>query len=129
MKELLVDPSNQLQSSDITGSIAWSTDDMFAKVMGKERKSRIHGVGFGPTPSGQSSKIALTDSEIQSSQARDNEVPQLKASLATMKEKLVGFEEMKEKVSQFEEMEQRIEQKMARMFQQMQQISTQCNQV
>ena len=65
------------------------------------------------------------NSEIQLSQARDNEVAQLKASLATMEEKLVGFDEMKEKVSQFEEMEQR----MARMLEQMQQISTQCNQV
>ena len=125
MKELLVDLSNQLQSSDTTGSIAWSTDDVFAKVMGKEHKGRIRGVGFGPIPSGQSSKTTLTDSEIQSSQARDIEITQLKASLAIMEEKLVGFEEMKEKVSQFKEMEQR----MARMFQQMQQISTQCNQV
>ena len=125
MKELLVDPKNQLQSFDTSGSIAWSTDDVFAKVMGKERKCWICEVGFGPTLSGQSSKIALTDSEIQSSQARDNEVAQLKASLATMEEKLVGFDEMKEKVSQFEEMEQR----MARMLEQMQQISTQCNQV
>ncbi|XP_050245547.1 uncharacterized protein LOC126693581 isoform X1 [Quercus robur] len=124
MKELLVDPKNQLQSFDRSGSIAWSTDDVFAKVMGKERKGRIRGVGFGPTPSGQSSKTTLTDSEIQSSQARDNELAQLKASLATMEEKLVGFDKMKEKISQFEEMEQR----MARMFQQMQQISTQCNQ-
>ena len=129
MKELLVDPKNQLQSFDTSGSIAWSTDDVFAKVMGKERKCCSCEVGFGPTLSGQSSKTVLTDSEIQSSQARDNEVAQLKASLATMEEKLVGFDEMKEKVSQFEEMEQRMEQRMARMLEQMQQISTQCNQV
>ena len=125
MKELLVDPKNQLQSSDTSGSIAWSTDDVFAKVMGKERKGRIRGVGFGPSPSGRSSKSALTDIEVHSSQARDNEVAQLKASLATMEEKLVGYDKMKEKVSQFEKMEQR----MARMFQQMQQFSPQCNQV
>ena len=118
------DPKNQLQSSDRSGSILWSRDDVFAKVMGKEHKGRIRGVGFGPTPSGQSSKTALTDSEIRSSQARDNEVAQLKASLATMEEKLAGFDEMKEKLSKFEEMEQR----MTRMFQQMQQ-TTQCNQV
>ena len=124
MKDLLVDPKNQLQSSDTSGSILWSRDDVFAKVMGKEHKGRIRGVGFGPTPSGQSSKTALTDSEIRSTQARDNEVAQLKASLAIMEEKLAGFDEMKEKLSQFEEMEQR----MARMFQQMQQ-TTQSNQV
>ena len=109
----------------MSGSIAWSTDDVFAKVMGKEHKGCIRGVGFGPNPSGRSSKSVLTDIEIHSSQARDNEVAQLKASLATMEEKLVGFDEMKEKVSQFEEMEQR----MARMLQQMQQVASQCNQV
>ncbi|XP_075651369.1 uncharacterized protein LOC142621882 [Castanea sativa] len=124
MKELLEMSSNQLQSSDTSGSIAWSPDDVFAKVMGKEHKGRIRGVGFGPSPSGRSSKSALTDIEIHSSQARDNEVAQLKASLATMEEKLAGFDEMKQRLSQFEEMEQR----MARMLQQMQQISPQCNQ-
>ena len=109
MKELLNDSSNHLQSSDISGSIAWSTDDVFAKVMGKEHKGRIRGVGFGLNPSGRSSKSALTDIEIHSSQARDNEVAQLKASLATMEDKLAGFDEMKEILSQFEEMEQRME--------------------
>ncbi|KAK9991576.1 hypothetical protein SO802_026561 [Lithocarpus litseifolius] len=71
---LLADPSNKFQSSDTSSSIAWSTDDVFAKVMGKERKGRIRGVGFGPSPSGQSSKSVLTDIAIHSSQARDNEV-------------------------------------------------------
>ena len=52
MKELLVEPSNQLQSFDISGSIAWAPDDVFAKVMGKEHKCHICGVGFGPSPSG-----------------------------------------------------------------------------
>ena len=52
MKELLVEPSNQLQSSNTSGSIAWSTDDVFAKVMGKEHKDNIRGVGFGPSLSG-----------------------------------------------------------------------------
>ena len=96
--------------------------------MGKQRKGRIRGIGFGPSPNGRSCKNALTDIEIHSSQARDNDIAQLKASLATMEEKLVGFDEMKEKVSQFEEMEQRMEQRMASMFQQMQQLSSQCNQ-
>ena len=124
MKELLVEPSNQLQSSDISGSIAW-LDDVFAKVLGKERKGRIRGVEFGPSPSGWRSKSALTDIEIHSSQARDDEIAQLKASLAIMEEKLASFNEMKERLSQFEEIEQR----MARMLLQMQQISSQCNQV
>nr|POE59603.1 hypothetical protein CFP56_15805 [Quercus suber] len=84
MKELLAEPSNQLQSSDTSGSIAWALDDVFAKVMGKERKGHICGVGFGPSLSGRSGKSAFTDLQIQSSQSRDNEVAQLKASLAEM---------------------------------------------
>ena len=82
MKELLAKPSNQLQSDDISGSIAWAPDNVFAKVMGKERKGQIRGVGFGPSPSGQSSKSAITDLQIRSSQSTDDEVAQLKASLA-----------------------------------------------
>ena len=52
MKELLAEPSNHLQSSDTSGSIAWAPDDVFAKVIGKECKGRIRGVGFGSSPSG-----------------------------------------------------------------------------
>ncbi|KAL0005063.1 hypothetical protein SO802_012624 [Lithocarpus litseifolius] len=92
MNELLADPSNQLQSSDTSGSITWAPDDVFAKVMGKERKGHIRGVGFGPSPSGQSSKSALTDIQIRPSQVRDDEVAQLKASLDNMQEKLSSFE-------------------------------------
>nr|POE70156.1 hypothetical protein CFP56_43157 [Quercus suber] len=123
MKKLLADHLNQLQSSDTSGSITWSTVDVFTKVMGKERKSCIRGVGLSPSPSGRSSKSALTGIQIQSSQARDNEVEQLKASLATVEEKLASFDEMKERLSQFKDMEQRI----ACMLQQAQQISSQCN--
>ena len=65
------------------------------------------------------------DSQVQSSEARDNEVAQLKASLATMEEKLACFDEMKEKLTEFEDMEQI----MARMLQQMQQLSSQFSQV
>ena len=61
MKELLAEPSNQLQSNDTSGSIAWAPDDVFAKVMGKKHKGRIRGVGFGLSPSDRSSKSALTD--------------------------------------------------------------------
>ncbi|XP_050284321.1 uncharacterized protein LOC126724074 isoform X3 [Quercus robur] len=78
----------------------------------------------GVCPSGRSSKNALTDIQIRSRQARDDEVAQLKASLANMQVKLSSFEEMKERLSQFEEMQQR----MARMLQQMQQITSQCSQ-
>ena len=74
MKELLANPSNQLQSSDTSGSITWSTDDVYAQVMGKERKGHIRGIGFDPSLSGWSSKSALTDLQIPSSQAKDDEV-------------------------------------------------------
>ncbi|KAL0002039.1 hypothetical protein SO802_015820 [Lithocarpus litseifolius] len=74
MKELLAEPSNQLQSDDTSGSIAWASDDVFAKVMGKERKCCIRAVGFGPSPSGRSSKNAITDLQIRLSQSRDDEV-------------------------------------------------------
>ena len=67
-------------------------------MIGKECKGRIHGIGFGPSPSDRSSKSALTDIQIRSSQARDDEVAQLKASLATMEEKLTSFDEMKERL-------------------------------
>ena len=120
MKELLAEPSNQLESSDTSGSIAWAPNDVFAKVMGKDRKCRIRGVGFGPSPSGWSSKSALTDLQIRSSQSKGDEVAQLKASLAEMQDKLSAFYEMKERLSQFEEMEQR----MACMLQHMQQITS-----
>ena len=57
--------------------------------MGKERKCRIRGVRFGPSPSARSRKsTTFMDGQVQSSEARDNEVAQLKASLATMEEKL-----------------------------------------
>ena len=99
-------------------------DNVFAKVMGKEWRGHIHGVGFGPSLSGQSSKSTITDLQIRSSQLRDDEVAQLKASLPEMQEILSAFDEMKERLSQFEEMEQR----MACMLQQVQQISSQCSQ-
>ena len=126
MKELLANPSNQLQSFDTSGSITWSTDDVYAQVMGKERKGHIRGIWFGPSPSAWSRKSTVfMDSQVQSSEARDNEVAQLKASLATMEEKLACFDEMKEKLTEFEDMEQI----MARMLQQMQQLSSQFSQV
>ncbi|KAL0001248.1 hypothetical protein SO802_015029 [Lithocarpus litseifolius] len=92
-------------SSYTSGSVVWSTNDVFAKVMGKERKGHIRGVGFGPSSSGRSSKSALTDIEIHSSQVKDNKVAQQKASLATMEEKLASFDKMKDILVQFEEME------------------------
>ena len=125
MKELLAEPSNQLQSSDTSGSIAWAPNYVFAKVMSKEHKCCIHGVGFGPSPSGRSTKCSLTNLQIQSSQSKNDEVAQLKASLAEMQEKLSSFDKMKERLSKFKEMNQR----MARMLQQLQQITSQCNQV
>ena len=121
MKELLVESSDQLQSSDASGSIAWAPDNMFAKVMGKERKGHIREVGFGLT-----AQVAEVTRVLWPTFKCD-QVNQgtTKASLAEMQEKLSAFDEMKERLSQFEEMGQR----MARMLQQMQQITSQCSQV
>ena len=49
-----------------TSGILWSKDDAYARVFGPERPGRVHGVGFGITPSGRSvtnaSKFTLTPS-------------------------------------------------------------------
>ncbi|KAF3965957.1 hypothetical protein CMV_009906 [Castanea mollissima] len=51
INELLSESSNRVQSSDLTGSISWAPDDVYAQVFGNERNGRVRGVGFGPTPS------------------------------------------------------------------------------
>ncbi|XP_075645873.1 uncharacterized protein LOC142617065 [Castanea sativa] len=38
-------------SSDLTGSILWAPDDVYAQVFGNECNGHVQGVGFGPTPS------------------------------------------------------------------------------
>ena len=52
MNEIL-NKGGSLQGERHVG-ILWSTDDAFARVMGKERCGRVLGVGFGPTPTGKS---------------------------------------------------------------------------
>ena len=49
INELLSESSNRVQSSDLTGSIAWVLDDIYAQVFGNERNGCVRGVGFGPT--------------------------------------------------------------------------------
>lgn len=55
MEELLnQQPSEQtILSSEghSSGTINWSPTDVYAQVMGPERHGRVHGLGFGPTPS------------------------------------------------------------------------------
>ena len=52
MNEIL-NKGGSLQGERHAG-ILWSTDDAFAQVMGKERCGHVHGVSFGPTPTGRS---------------------------------------------------------------------------
>ena len=52
MNEILYN-GGSLQGERDTG-ILWSTDDVFAQVIGKEHCGRVRGVGSGPTPTGRS---------------------------------------------------------------------------
>nr|POE97375.1 endochitinase ep3 [Quercus suber] len=51
INELLSESSNRVQSSNLTSSIAWAPDDVYAQVFGNECNGCVQGVGFGPTPS------------------------------------------------------------------------------
>ena len=41
INELLSESSNRVQSSDLTGSIAWVPDDVYAQVFGNERNDHV----------------------------------------------------------------------------------------
>ena len=62
-----------MQSSDLTGSIAWAPNDVYAQVFGNERIGRVWGVGFDPTPSINPIKSTPTIAQVRS-QERDAEV-------------------------------------------------------
>ena len=57
MNELMSDPSTQLDCTSSSRSIAWAPNDVYSQVKGKEHSGRVYGLGFGPTPSGQNTKI------------------------------------------------------------------------
>ncbi|KAL0002703.1 hypothetical protein SO802_016484 [Lithocarpus litseifolius] len=77
INELLIESSNCVQSSDLTGSIAWAPDDVYAQVFGNERNGHVRGVRFGPTLSMHPAKSTPSIAQVRS-QERDAEVTQLK---------------------------------------------------
>nr|POE57255.1 hypothetical protein CFP56_01904 [Quercus suber] len=53
--------------------------------MGQERHGRVHGVGFGPAPSGRKAKDVLPDSTTpRQSYASDQRAVELEDQIATM---------------------------------------------
>ncbi|KAL0004900.1 hypothetical protein SO802_012461 [Lithocarpus litseifolius] len=86
-------------SSDLTGSIAWAPDDVYAQVFGNERNGRVRGVGFGPTPSMHPAKSTPAIAQVRS-QERDAEVTQLKNQVASLTEKMSRYENMEERMTQ-----------------------------
>ncbi|KAK9984276.1 hypothetical protein SO802_033801 [Lithocarpus litseifolius] len=99
INELLSESSNRVQSSDLTGSIAWAPDDVYAQVFGNERNGRVRGVGFGPTPSMHPAKSTPAIAQVRS-QERDAEVTQLKNQVASLTEKMSRYENMEERMTQ-----------------------------
>ena len=73
--------SNHVQSFDLTDSIAWAPDDVYAQVFANERNVRVRGVGFSPTPSMHLAKNTPAIAQVRS-QERDAEVTQLKNQVA-----------------------------------------------
>ncbi|XP_030940053.1 uncharacterized protein LOC115964977 [Quercus lobata] len=99
INELLSESSNRVQSSDLTGSIPWAPDDVYAQVFGNERNGRVRGVGFGPTPSMHPAKSTPTIAQVRS-QERDAEVTQLKNQVASLMEKVNRYENLEERMTQ-----------------------------
>ena len=62
-----------MQSFDLTGSIPWAPDDVYAQVFANERNGLVQGVGFGPTPSIHLAKNTPAFAQVRS-QERDAEV-------------------------------------------------------
>lgn len=105
INELMSEPSNRLQSTDLTGSIAWAPDDIYSQVFGNERNGRVRGVGFGPTPSGRTVKNAAAITQI-GSQERDAEVTQLRSQVALLTEKITRYDNLEERMTQMASMMQ-----------------------
>ncbi|XP_050258344.1 uncharacterized protein LOC126703426 [Quercus robur] len=86
-------------SSDLTGSIAWAPDDVYAQVFGNERNGRVRGVGFGPTPSMHPAKSTPAIAQVRS-QESDAKVTQLKNQVASLTEKVNRYENLEERMTQ-----------------------------
>ena len=99
------EPSNRLQSTDLTGSIAWAPNDIYSQVFGNERNGRVRGVGFGPTPSGRTVKNAAAITHIRS-QEQDAEVTRLRSQVALLTEKITRYDNLEERMTQMASMMQ-----------------------
>ncbi|XP_030974505.1 uncharacterized protein LOC115994472 [Quercus lobata] len=99
INELLSESSNRVQSSDLTGSIAWAPDDVYAQVFGNEHNSRVRGVGFGPTPSMHPAKSTPAIAHVRS-QERDAKVTQLENQVTSLTEKVNRYENLEERMTQ-----------------------------
>nr|POE80473.1 hypothetical protein CFP56_25189 [Quercus suber] len=105
INELLSESSNRVQSSDLTGSIAWAPDDVYAQVFGNEHNGRVQDVGFGPTPSMHPAKSTSTIAQVRS-QERDAKVTQLENQVASLTEKLNCYENLEERMTQLTQLVQ-----------------------
>ena len=65
--------SNRVQLSDLTSSITWAPDDVYAQVFGNEHNGHVRGAGFGPTPSMHPAKNIRIIAQVRS-QESDAEV-------------------------------------------------------
>ncbi|KAG2690556.1 hypothetical protein I3760_09G192500 [Carya illinoinensis] len=61
MEELLTQDTNPIEMGS-GGTMTWKSDDVYSKVMGLERPGRVRGLGFGPTPTRQTSQHSLPTS-------------------------------------------------------------------
>ena len=95
INELLSESLNRVQSSDLTGTIAWAPDEVYAQVFGNECSGHVWGVGFGPTPSIHPTKNIPTIAQVRS-QEIDAEVTQLKNQVASLLEKVNRYENLEE---------------------------------
>ena len=95
INELLSESLNRVQSSNLTGSIAWAPDEVYAQVFGNESNGHVRGVGFGPTPSIHPTKNTPTIAQVRS-QEIDAEVTQLKNQVASLLEKVNRYENLEE---------------------------------
>lgn len=89
------EPSNHLHSTNLFGSIAWASNDIFAQVFGNEHNVHVQGVGFGPTPSRQTTKNTTTSAQIRIKE-RNNEMTQLKSQVTFLKKKMARYENLVE---------------------------------
>lgn len=90
------EPSNHLHSTHLIGSIAWASNDIFAQVVfANEHNVHVQGVGFGPTPSRQTTKNTTASAQIRIEE-RNAEMTQLKRQVTFLTKKMARYENLVE---------------------------------